>query len=100
MKSRWCSSSASISGDAPARRRGFNGGGEGEAPPWLGVRERESSLSEWDEGERVEKEEWLTRGVREGTWRQVSACMTRTRGALADRPRVSRGLSAGGGSWQ
>ena len=37
-------------------------------------RERESSLSEWDEGERargalVEEEAWLTRGVREGTWR-------------------------------
>ena len=33
--------------------------------------ERESSLSEWDEGERargalVEEEAWLTRGVREG----------------------------------
>ena len=32
-RSGWCSSSASISGDAPARRRGLNGGGEGEAPP-------------------------------------------------------------------
>ena len=40
MKSSRCSSSAS-SDDAPARWRGFNGGGEGEAPPWLGVRERE-----------------------------------------------------------
>ena len=35
--------------------------------------ERESSLSEWDEGERargalVEEEAWLTHGVREGTW--------------------------------
>jgi len=36
IKLRWCSLSASISGDAPARRRGFNGGGEGGgAPPWL-----------------------------------------------------------------
>ena len=36
--------------------------------------ERKSSLSEWDEGGRaqsalVKKEAWLTRGVREGTWR-------------------------------
>ena len=61
IKSRWCSSSASISGDAPARRRGFNGGGEGEAPPWLGVRERESSLSEWDEGEREHGVLWWKR---------------------------------------
>ena len=35
---------------------------------------REGEGSEWDEGERargalVEKEAWLTRGVREGTWR-------------------------------
>ena len=40
MKSRWCSTSASFYGVAPARWRGFNGGGEDEAPPWLGV-ERE-----------------------------------------------------------
>jgi len=32
------------------RWRGFNGGGEGEAPPWLGVeRERVTELwSEWE----------------------------------------------------
>ena len=36
--------------------------------------EREGEGSEWDEGERargalVEEGAWLTRGVREGTWR-------------------------------
>jgi len=37
MKSRWCSPSTSISGDAPARWRGFKGGDDGGAPPWLGA---------------------------------------------------------------
>ena len=67
--------------------------------------ERKSSLSEWDEGERargalVEEEAWLTRGIREGTWRQVSARMTRSGDALSDHPRVWCGLSAGGVTWQ
>ena len=62
--------------------------------------ERESSLSEWDEGERargalVEEGAWLTRGPEGGTWRPDSARVTRIEDALADCPRVRRGLSAG-----
>ena len=34
------------------------------------------------------------------TWRPDSECMTRTRDALADRPRVMRRLSAGRVTWQ
>ena len=56
MKSRWCSSSASISGEAPAR---LQRGGEASMVEervkllhGLGL-ERENSLSEWDEGERA-----------------------------------------------
>ena len=40
MRWRWCSSSTSCSGEAPAKGKGLNGGGEEGAPPWLGVRER------------------------------------------------------------
>ena len=66
--------------------------------------ERESSLSEWDEGERawgalVEEGAWLTHGVGGATWRPDSARVTRSADALADRPRVWRGLSAGGVTW-
>ena len=72
----WCSSSASISGEAPARfRRGEEASMVEKRVKLLQVLglERKSSLSEWDEGERargalVEEEAWLTRGVREGTW--------------------------------
>ena len=66
--------------------------------------ERENSLSEWDEGERargalVEEEAWLTRGVREG-YVALSFYALDTHGcALADRPRVGRGLS-GVLTWQ
>ena len=82
MKSRWCSSSASISGEAPARWRSFNGWRSGGASPWLGV-EREKFLSEWDEGESTGcsggrggvADEW---GMLGGTWREVFACWTRT----------------------
>ena len=41
----------------------------------------------------------LTSGPEGGTWRPDSARMTRSGDALADRPRVSRGLSAGGVMW-
>jgi hypothetical protein len=43
MMSRGCSSSASISGilrRSSSEVEGFNGGGEDEATPWLGARER------------------------------------------------------------
>jgi len=38
----------------------------------------------------------MTSGARGGTWQQVSARVTHIGDALADRPRVGRGLSAGG----
>ena len=57
------------------------------------------------EGERAEGcwgggELRLTSGPEGGTWRPDSVCMTRSGDALADRPRVSRGLSAGVVTWQ
>ena len=42
----------------------------------------------------------LTGGVGGETWRPDSACVTRIGDALADRPRVRRGLSAGRVTWQ
>ena len=70
------------------------------------AREREGVWGEWEgERERAEgcwgdRELGLTSGPEGGTWRPDSACMTRSGDALADRPRVSRGLSAGGVTWQ
>ena len=42
----------------------------------------------------------LTGGVGGETWRPDSARVTRIGDALADRPRVRRGLSAGRVTWQ
>ena len=59
------------------------------------MRERES----WEKAPR----RWrvgLTGGVGGGTWRLDSVRATRIGDALADRPRVMRGLSAGRVTWQ
>ena len=58
-------------------------------------RERERAEGCWGGGELG-----LTSGPEGGTWRPDSARMTRSGDALADRSRVSRGLSAGGVTWQ
>ena len=57
----------------------------------VGGRERESADRCWGDGELG-----LTSGSEGGTWRPDSARVTRIGDALADRPRVWRGLSAGG----
>ena len=64
---------------------------EGVWGEWEGERERESAEGCWGGGEFG-----LTSGPKGGMWRPDSARMTRSGDALADRPRVSRGLSAGG----
>ena len=66
---------------------------EGVCGAWEGERERAEGC--WGGGELG-----LTSGPERGMWHQVSARMTRSGDALADRPRVSRGLSAGGVTWQ
>ena len=71
----------------------------------MALLEREGVCGAW-EGERESRGCWgggelrLTSGPEGGTWRPDSARMTRSGDALADRPRVSRGLSAGGVTWQ
>ena len=72
-----------------------------------GIARERSVWGEW-EGERERAGRWFPGEEGSGgrvwpegrTWRPDSARMTRTRDALADRPRVSRGLSAGGVTWQ
>ena len=59
-------------------------------------RERESELGEGSQGWRV----GLMGGVGGETWRLDSARVTRIGDALADHPRVMRGLSAGRVMWQ
>ena len=59
----------------------------------VGGRERAEGC--WGDGELG-----LTSGPKGGTWRPDSARVTRIGDALADRPRVRRGLSAGRVMWQ
>ena len=72
----------------------------------MALLEREGVWGEW-EGERESWEKaprgWrvgLTGGVGGETWRPDSARITRIGDALADRPRVRRGLSVGRVTWQ
>ena len=58
-------------------------------------REKESVEGCWGDGELG-----LTSGLEGGTWRPDSARVTRIGDALADRPRVRHGLSAGRVTWQ
>ena len=62
----------------------------------VGGRERERERAEgcWGGGELG-----LTSGPEGGTWRLDSARVPRIGDALADRPRVRRGLSAGRVTW-